>query len=179
MFLVRKMRIISGKYKGKKLDGFNLFGTRPTMDRVKESLFGMIQDYVKGSCVLDLFAGSGALGLEAVSNGASRCFLVDNNIEAINKIKLNSKDFVEDLNIIHIDYKRFLKETSEKFDIIFLDPPYRADLLDKALRIIEQRDLLNDGGIVICEYEIGSPHTNLCLIKEKSYGLKKIKIFKK
>ena len=179
MFLVREMRIISGKYKGKKLDGFNLSGTRPTMDRVKESLFGMIQDYVKGSCVLDLFAGSGELGLEAGSNGASRCFLVDNNIEAINKIKLNSKDFVEDLNIIYIDYKRFLKETSEKFDIIFLDPPYRADLLDKALRIIEQRDLLNDGGIVICEYEIGFPHTNLCLIKEKSYGLKKIKIFKK
>ena len=71
------MRIISGKYKGRKLKGFNIEGTRPTMDRVKESLFGMIQNYIPNSVVLDLFAGSGALGLEAVSNGAKRCFLID------------------------------------------------------------------------------------------------------
>ena len=72
------MRIISGKYKGKKLKGFNIEGTRPTMDRVKESLFGMIQTYIPGSIVLDLFAGSGALGLEAISNGAREAYLVDN-----------------------------------------------------------------------------------------------------
>ena len=172
------MRIISGKYKGKKLNGFNIEGTRPTMDRVKESLFGMIQTYIPDSIVLDLFAGSGALGLEAVSNGAKKCYLIDNNIEAIKTIKENSQNFEETLNIIHIDYKKFLKTTDKKFDIIFLDPPYKEKQLDTSLRIIEERGLLNENGIVICEYEIGEPHTNLELIKEKSYGPKKIKIYK-
>ena len=172
------MRIISGKYKGKKLNGFNIEGTRPTMDSVNESLFGMIQTYIPDSIVLDLFAGSGALGLEAVSNGAKECYLIDNNIEAIKTIKENSQNFEEQLNIIHIDYKKFLKTTDKKFDIIFLDPPYKEKQLDTSLRIIEERGLLNENGIVICEYEIGEPHTNLELIKEKSYGPKKIKIYK-
>ncbi len=172
------MRIISGKYKGKKLNGFNIEGTRPTMDRVKESLFGMIQTYIPDSIVLDLFAGSGALGLEAVSNGAKECYLIDNNVEAIKTIKENSQNFEEQLNIIHIDYKKFLKTTNKKFDIIFLDPPYKEKQLDTSLRIIEERGLLNKNGIVICEYEIGEPHTTLELIKEKSYGPKKIKIYK-
>ena len=172
------MRIISGKYKGKKLNGFNIEGTRPTMDRVKESLFGMIQTYIPDSIVLDLFAGSGALGLEAVSNGAKECYLIDNNIEAIKTIKENSQNFEEQLNIIHIDYKKFLKTTDKKFDVIFLDPPYKEKQLDTSLHIIEERGLLNENGIVICEYEIGEPHTNLELIKEKSYGPKKIKIYK-
>ena len=172
------MRIISGKYKGKKLNGFNIEGTRPTMDRVKESLFGIIQTYIPDSIVLDLFAGSGALGLEAVSNGAKECYLIDNNVEAIKTIKENSQNFEEQLNIIHIDYKKFLKTTDKKFDIIFLDPPYKEKQLDTSLRIIEERGLLNENGIVICEYEIGEPHTNLELIKEKSYGPKKIKIYK-
>ena len=173
------MRIISGKYKGKKLKGFNIEGTRPTMDRVKESLFGMIQTYIPGSIVLDLFAGSGALGLEAISNGAKKCYLIDNNQIAIQTIKENSRNFDENLKIINIDYKKFLKTTDETFDIIFLDPPYKENQLDKSLRIIEERKLLNNGGIVICEYEIGEPKTNLKLIKEKSYGPKKIKIFEK
>ena len=135
------MRIISGKYKGKKLEGFNIIGTRPTMDRVKESLFGMIQNYINGSIVLDLFAGSGALGLEAISNGAKKCYFIDNNIEAIKTIKNNSINVQEDLEIINTDYKKFLKNTNEKFDIIFLDPPYEANNLNKALRIIEERDI--------------------------------------
>ena len=74
------MRVISGKYKGKNLIGFNIDGTRPTMDRVKESLFGMIQNHIKNSVVLDLFAGSGSLGIEAISNGAAKCYFIDNNI---------------------------------------------------------------------------------------------------
>lgn len=173
------MRIISGKYKGKKLRGFNIEGTRPTMDRIKESLFGMIQTHIPNSVVLDLFAGSGSLGLEAISNGAKKCYLIDKNIEAIKIIKENSQNIDEDLKIMNIDYKKFLKNTEEKFDIIFLDPPYKENQMDKSLRIIEERDLLNEKGIVICEYEIGNPKTNLKLIKEKSYGPKKIKIFEK
>ncbi len=173
------MRIISGKYKGKKLKGFTIDGTRPTMDRVKESLFGMIQNYIKDATVLDLFSGSGALGLEAISNGAKICYLIDNNPEAIKIIKDNSTNFEEKLHIISTDYKKFLKTIEKKFDIIFLDPPYQSNQLNTALKIIEKRDLLNKGGIVICEYEQAAPETNLKLIKEKSYGAKKIKIFEK
>ncbi len=173
------MHIISGKYRGKKLKGFEVDGTRPTMDRVKESLFGMIQSYVGDSRILDLFAGSGALGLEAISNGAREAYLVDNNIEAIKVIRDNIKNMDDDIKVIKSDYKKFLKETNEKFDIIFLDPPYRKGLMGKALRVIEERDLLNEGGLVVCEYEYDDFETNLDLFKEKSYGFKKIKIFKR
>lgn len=173
------MHIISGKYRGKKLKGFEVDGTRPTMDRVKESLFGMIQSYVGDSRILDLFAGSGALGLEAISNGAREAYLVDNNIEAIKVIRDNIKNMDDDIKVIKSDYKKFLKETNEKFDIIFLDPPYRKGLMGKALRVIEERDLLNEGGLVVCEYEYDDFKTNLDLFKEKSYGFKKIKIFKR
>lgn len=173
------MHIISGKYRGKKLKGFEVDGTRPTMDRVKESLFGMIQSYVGDSKVLDLFAGSGALGLEAISNGAREAYLVDNNFEAIKVIRDNIKNMDDDIKVIKSDYKKFLKETDEKFDIIFLDPPYRKGLMGKALRVIEERGLLNEGGLVVCEYEYDDFETNLNLFKEKSYGFKKIKIFKR
>ena len=173
------MRIISGKYKGKKLNGFTIEGTRPTMDRVKESLFAMIQTNLNEAIVLDLFAGSGALGLEAISNGAKKCYLIDNNEEAIKTIKANSTNIREDLNIIHTDYKKFLKQIDQKFDIIFLDPPYQSNQLNKALKIIEERDLLKEKGIIVCEYEKIPPITNLKLLKEKNYGPKTIKIYGK
>ena len=173
------MRIISGKYRGKKLQGFNMDGTRPTMDRVKESLFGMIQTKIPNSKCLDLFAGSGALGLEAISMGAKSCCFVDHSKEAIKVIKQNIIKIEEECRVIDSDYKRFLKETKEKFDIIFLDPPYQNGLLNKALKIIEELDLLNDEGIVVCEYENENPISSLKIIKEKNYGTKNIKIFTK
>ncbi len=172
------MRIISGKYRGKKLKGFDIDGTRPTMDRIKESLFSMIRGYIPNSTVLDLFAGSGALGLEAISNGAKKCFLIDNNPVSINTIKENIKNFDDDIVVLNCDYKKFLKSTDDKFDIILLDPPYRAGLLNKALKIIEERKLLNDGGIVICEYESQNIITNLEIIKSKQYGNCKIDVLK-
>ena len=86
------MRIISGKYKNKKLIGFDIEGTRPTMDRVKESVFGMIQNYLKNSVVLDLFAGSGSIGIEALSNGSSKCYFVDNsNLKVVGGKRLSKK----------------------------------------------------------------------------------------
>ena len=91
------MRVISGKYKGKNLIGFDIDGTRPTMDRVKESLFAMIQGYIKNSVALDLFAGSGSLGIEALSNGASGCYFVDNNKELIDIIKQNTYNMLYQL----------------------------------------------------------------------------------
>lgn len=173
------MRIISGKYKGKKLQGFNLEGTRPTMDRVKESLFGIIQNKIENSICLDLFAGSGALGIEALSEGAKECDFIDNNIKAIKTIENNLENIKEEYNVINIDYKKYLKTANKKYDIIFLDPPYQNKLLNKALKYIEEFDLLKEEGIVVCEYEEELPITNLKLIKEKSYGPKNIKIFEK
>ena len=176
------MRIISGKYKGKKLIGFDINGTRPTMDRVKESIFGIIQNKVKNSVVLDLFAGSGSLGIEAISNGAISTYFVDNNIELINIIKKNTKDMNEDIHIIKSDYKealKMLKNSDIKFDIIFLDPPYKLNLISDCLEIIILYNLLNKDGIVVCEYETEIvENANLNLIKEKKYGSKKIRIYR-
>ena len=172
------MRIISGKYKGKKLKGYDIEGTRPTMDRVKESIYGIIQGYIKDSTVLDLFAGSGSLGLEAISNGAKKLILIDNNKKVTDTLKENIRSFVEDIEVLTIDYKKYLKTTNDKFDIVFLDPPYRAGLMNKALRIIEERQLLNENGIIICEFENIKIETNLELIKEKKYGPKTVQIYK-
>ncbi len=172
------MRVISGKYKGRKLQGFDIDGTRPTMDRVKESLFGMIQNNIPDSVCLDLFAGSGALGIEALSMGAKECYFIDNNPVAIKTLKENTSS-INGAIIINTDYKKYLKETKNKFDIIFLDPPYQNKLLNKALKFIEEFDLLNDSGIVICEYVTEKPITTLTLIKDKKYGTKYIKVYQK
>ncbi len=173
------MRIISGKYKGKKLEGFDIDGTRPTMDRVRESVFAIIQNRIEGSECLDLFAGSGSLGLEALSMGAKACTFVDNNPKVIRVLNRNVENVKENITIINMDYKRYLKETVSRFDIIFLDPPYKAKVLNKAIKKIEEIDILNDGGIIVCEYEGEEPETIYELVKEKRYGNKFIKIFKK
>lgn len=172
------MRIISGKYKGRKLEGFNIDGTRPTMDRVKESLFGIIQNKIQNSICLDLFAGSGNLGIEAISNGAKECYFVDNNKEVIKVLKRNLKD-IENYNLINDDYKNTLKNLNVRFDIIFLDPPYKLNLINDAINDIIKYDLLNNDGIIICEYETEQVDCSLELIKEKKYGSKYIKIYKK
>ena len=173
------MRIISGKYKGRYITGFDIDGTRPTMDRVKESLFGMIQDYISDSSCLDLFAGSGSLGIEALSCGAKECYFVDNNINIINILKKNINT-IENAFIIKKDFKNALKEFSNQnktFDVIFLDPPYKLNLINTAINIILENNLLKDNGIIICEYETEEfDIKSFKLLKEKKYGLKKIKI---
>ena len=103
------MRVISGKYKGRILEGFDIKGTRPTMDRVKESMFASIQLYLKDSICLDLFAGSGSLGIEALSNGAKKCYFVDNNKIAIEKIKKNTLG-IDNKEIIQKDCFKALLE---------------------------------------------------------------------
>ena len=94
------MKVISGKYKGRNILGYNIIGTRPTMDRVRESLFAMIQNKVKNSICLDLFAGSGSLGFEALSNGALKCYFVDKNIKVINTLKKNNNNFKNSKTIL-------------------------------------------------------------------------------
>lgn len=176
------MRIISGKYKGRKLEGYNMVGTRPTMDRVKESLIAMIQNKIKNSVCLDLFAGSGSIGLELLSNGASSCYFVDNNKKVIDTIKnnINKIKVEENTYLILSDFNKALKKFKEqklKFDIIFLDPPYKNNYIKECLRLIEEYELLNEDGIVICEYEFEKFESNLKVYKDKKYGSKNIIIY--
>ena len=177
------MRIISGKYKGRNIEGYNISGTRPTMDRVKESVLAMIQNKIKDSTCLDLFAGSGSIGLELLSNGASSCYFVDNNKKVIdtiktniNKIKIEEKTYLI-LNDFHKALKNF-KDQNIKFDIIFLDPPYQNNYLKDCLKLVLENNLLNKEGIIICEYETELFECNLEVFKERKYGSKKITIYR-
>lgn len=178
------MRVISGILKGKNIEGYSISGTRPTMDRVKESVFSTIQDSIKNSVVLDLFAGSGQLGIEAISNGSKLCYFIDNNKEATNTIKKN----IELLNIkdksivLNYDYKKslnYFKDNNIKFNIIFVDPPYDYDVLDKVISKILEYNLLEKKGILVIEHtkEIKGDYKDLYLYKAKKYGYKYINIY--
>ena len=145
------MRVVSGKYKGRKLKEFNLNTTKPTLDKVKEAMFDMIQFDVVDAVVLDLFSGTGALGIEAISRGAKKTFLVDNNAQAIKIIKENLKGVTEDYLVINQNGLDYLKSTKEKFDIVLLDPPYQTDLGLKAIEILINENKLNENAIILFE----------------------------
>lgn len=177
------MRVISGKYKGQAIEGFDINGTRPTMSRVKESLMATIQNYIPNSKVLDLFGGSGGIAIEMLSMGAKSAYIVDNNKIAIDTINRNIKKLkiTEEVKVIKNDYQKALKsfkETNTKFDIIFLDPPYNLNYINNVLKLIKEYDLLNDEGIIVCEYEKEQVDTNdFTLLKEKTYSSKTVKIY--
>ena len=180
------MKIISGKYKGRVLEGFDIAGTRPTMDRVKESLFAMIQSYLEDATVLDLFAGSGNLGIEALSEGAKEIYLVDKNKKSCQVINRNlNKIGIEASDIFCGDYKSALKkyqEQSIKFDIIFLDPPYQTDLVKKSMEVIEKYELLSKNGIIVAESNTLDKiiySDKLEIVKSRKYGDKVVAILKK
>ena len=172
------MRVISGIYKGKNILFFDIDGTRPTMDRVKESMFAMVQDNIKDKVVLDLFSGSGSLGIEALSNGASICYFVDKNKQILNILKNNLKG-IENSILIEKEYLMALEELkNKKFDVIFLDPPYKDNLITPSIKKIIELNMLNKDGIIVCEYENEDIKCDLKLIKDKKYGSKKVKIYK-
>lgn len=165
------MRVISGKYRGKKLKEFDLDTTRPTLDRVKESIFNLIQFDIPGAVVLDLFSGTGALGVEAISRGAEKTFFIDSNPKAIQIIKENLKDIDADYVVKNIDALSFL-DGNEKFDIVLLDPPYKTDLGVKAIEKIISLNKLNENGIIIFETseDLNLTYKNFKITKRK-YGI--------
>ncbi len=179
------MRVISGLYKGRVIEGFDIEGTRPTQDRVKESIFSTIQNYIDESVTLDLFSGSGNLGIEALSNGSKKCYFVDNNKKAISVINENIKKLdINNAVVINDDYKNalyYFKNNNIVFDLIFLDPPYKFEYIDEIIRFIIDNNLINNKGLIICEFEfdIIKDYKELELYKEKKYGYKKVIIFKK
>jgi len=150
------MRVISGTARGKKLSSLEGLETRPTLDRVKESLFNILQFDLKDAKVLDLFSGSGALAIEALSRGAKKAVLCDNSNKAIQIINKNLKDtkLENKARVINKDYLNIIKQLhneSKKFNIIFLDPPYKTDYAIKAIEQIIKDDLLEDDGIIVVE----------------------------
>ena len=145
------MRIISGKYRGLKLAEFEGEDVRPTADRVKESLFNIISDRVAGARVLDAFCGSGSLGIECLSRGAEFVHFNDKSAASIGLLKKNlAKLKAENYAITNYDFSRCLSD-SDKFDIIFIDPPYRLSVGIEALELVSKNQLLSEGGIAVFE----------------------------
>lgn len=149
------MRIISGARRGKKLIPPKDDRVRPTTDRVKEALFDIIQFEVPGKVFLDLFAGSGQVGLEAVSRGAKQAVFVDSSAESLDLVKKNLAltEFGSSAQVVKSDFSDFLHRTAMTFDIAFLDPPYELGLLQKALPVLAGR--MADDGVIICEHPKG------------------------
>lgn len=149
------MRIITGKAKGAKLDTLDGLDTRPTAERTKEAIFSMLQFDIEGRVVLDLFAGSAQMGLEALSRGAECAFLVDRSKRAIEIIKKNAqKTKLADMcRIVCDDSIAFLKKQNgeTRFDIVFLDPPYASDLINESLEILACNKLIKNTSYIVCE----------------------------
>ncbi len=169
------MRVIAGTYRGKKLKEFSLSSTKPTLDRVKESLFSSIQFDVIDANVLDLFSGTGALGIEALSRGASSCQFVDSNKEAIGIINQNLQGIKAKFSVNNCDYMTYLSSCVKvrQFDIVLLDPPFDSDYGDKAIEYIIANDLLTNKGIIMYEKAYDKPFNfshNGYKVTQKKYG---------
>ncbi len=151
------MRVISGIAKGVALKTPEGLKTRPTADRVKEALFSIIQFDIPGSTVLDLFGGTGQLGIEALSRGAKRAVFVDEQAAACKLIRENLKrtKFESCAQVLQGDYLSYLKKCSDKFQIIFLDPPYAEVFLENSLKMVTEIDILQSGGIIVTERPLG------------------------
>ena len=150
------MRIISGTARGTKLFTLEGLDTRPTLDRVKEPLFNIINFDLEDAVVLDLFAGSGALGLEAISRGAKKVFLCEKNRNAANIVEKNIEKtkFQDQAILIRNDFEKaisFIEQLNEKIDVVFIDPPYKTDLIKKSLEKILDSGILNDDFILSAE----------------------------
>lgn len=172
------MQIITGKYRARKLQAVDSSGTRPTLARVKESVFNLIFDKIAGSIVLDLFAGSGAFGAECISRGASEVYFVDDQEKAIRTIKQNTERMTEKFEILKLDYLDALSAFEKrgiKFDLVYLDPPYESGFIGGVLDVLIQRDLLNSGATIVVEHKFVNDLQNIpkCYIIEKSkkYGI--------
>ena len=144
------MRVITGSARGRKLFEPKDMAIRPTTDKVKESIFNIVQFDIEGRRVLDLFAGTGQLGIEALSRGAKSATFVDESNDAIKIVRSNLEHCKLTGEVVRENAVSFLDHCG-KYDVIFLDPPYKTGLIDAVLRKIIQFDILSDGGIIVCE----------------------------
>lgn len=178
------MRIISGRKRGHKLLEFEGEDVRPTTDRVKESVFNLIQCFVPDAVCLDMFAGSGALSFEAISRGAQKAVCIDSDKRSIDIIKKNalSLGFLEDCDIVNMSCFDYVERTTEKFDIVFLDPPYNKNFIEPVLDALIKNDVLNEDGIIVLESDGTDFHgefEGLDIYRQRKYGRTYITIYKK
>lgn len=179
------MRVISGLARGRRLKELQGMDTRPTIDKVKESIFNIVQFDIEGRRVLDLFGGTGQLGIEALSRGAAQCVFVDQRKDAAALIRENLKltRLEEKAKVVQGEAVTYLEACREKFDLIFLDPPYGSDLLDRAMKTITGIDILNGNGIILCESsvekelpQVASPYERG---REYRYGKIKLTLYRR
>ncbi len=177
------MRIIAGDFKGRKLAAPLDRKVRPTTDKVKEAIFSIIMPYIEDAIVIDLFAGTGNLGLEALSRGAAYCFFCDAGKESLALIRQNIKlcNTESISTVIPGDFRNALLKINKKADIILLDPPYKSGFLPECFDLIQRAEKLNTGGIIVAEYgddtELADRYGLLGRIKQKHYGTVNIAIY--
>lgn len=178
------MRVIAGKYKSRQLKTVKSSLTRPTTDRNKENLFNIIGPYFDGGNVLDLFGGSGGLGIEALSRGCSYLYVVDKQFEAFKVIQDNLKTLkIDHAKVMKMDYRKALEQFTKegiRFDLVLLDPPYGKSMANYTLDYIMEHQLLNTGAMVVVEElkDASLPiYDNLTCIKEVEYGITALHIY--
>ncbi|MCL2019366.1 MAG: 16S rRNA (guanine(966)-N(2))-methyltransferase RsmD [Oscillospiraceae bacterium] len=177
------MRIITGSARGRKLKTPKNTDIRPTSDSVKESIFSAIQFNIEGAVAADLFAGTGQIGIEALSRGASRVYFSDNSPESVAVIRENLRlcGFSDNAEVSPLSAAAFLKKTTAIFDIAFLDPPYGQDLVNRILKDDGLISKMSENGLIICEYEKGASlsasYGNFIIRKTYPHGKKCITIY--
>jgi len=177
------LRIISGKLKGRRLNTPRDNQIRPTTDKVKESIFNMLMPYIEDAVVIDLFSGTGNLGLEAISRGAKHCYFGDKARESLLLTKGNIQycEVENQSTLISGEFERVLERIHQKTDVIFLDPPYKAGLLENCLKKIEESEILSEDGVIVIEHgkqEILEDQIGIFTkIKEKRYGTILVSLF--
>lgn len=162
-----QLRVIGGQWRGRKLDFYAVDGLRPTPDRVRETLFNWIQPYLPGARCLDLFSGTGALGIEALSRGASSATFVDLNRITTQQLRQNLQTLNADsTEVIEADVRQWLAQTallpsSQPYDLVFLDPPFRQDWVAPCCELLESQGLLSEQAVIYIETESELQHLNL------------------
>ena len=179
------MRVITGSARGRRLNELKGYETRPTTDKVKEGIFSAIQFEVEGARVLDLFAGTGQLGIEALSRGASRAVFVDRRSDAVKLIRENLAltGLADGAQVVCGDSMGYLASLRERFDLVFLDPPYAEDLLERAIAHVMQFDILAPHGIMIAESPVEKalpePAAPYTAAREYRYGKIKVTMYRR
>ena len=179
------MRIITGKYRGRKLKTPENYDIRPTSDKVKEAVFNILMNDIYGSVCCDLFAGTGNLGIEALSRGAEKVYLADSSRAAIRLIRTNLQKCgaEEDAVVLMGDYRRSLNRIRDKIDIFFLDPPYRDGLYQDCLERIGDLDLLAPDGIILAEHDSRNPLPDrageFVKTQDRKYGKTTVSIYRR
>lgn len=180
------MRINAGKFRSRNIKITNLDTTKETSDKVRQAIFNMVGQYFDGGIALDLFAGSGAMGLEAYSRGIAKVYFNDINNSALNIVKENCKtlDCIQDVVLTNLDYSQALNSLKDiKFNVVFLDPPYSFLEVDQIIDFISKNDMLTKDGIISLEMhrdtKCSSQIGDLIMVKDKTYGIKRVVLFER